>query len=262
MPRRRFSRRARRRPRRFHRKSRFTRRVLRAEISNAPIKKATFGQLLGNTLVQGDATSRELYIFTPWSSLTQGPGDFQFEGNVIAPKGLGIKGLIYNAAATECYVRFTYFWSRTVNSYASNGTTYQSTTTATTNPAAASVGLANPQIFDDVSVAVAKYVGSTYASRFDRTQVRVIKTKTIRHKPSGDTSNATPFKFFFKHPRRLLKWQNTGEQSLAAAPNYPMNGQYYLIIQTFGVGGASNIASTTLASFDMWCFTYWKDFSG
>lgn len=260
MPLRRSSRRPRRRRR--HRRSTFRRRVLSAEISNAPGKKATFAQYLGQGLQQGDATSRELVILSPWSSLTQGTSDGQFEGNVIAPKGLSFRGTLYNAAATEVLVRFAYFWSRSQQSMGVGGQIYASTTTATTNPAAVIAGNTNPQIFDDVGAAVNKYVGSTYGSRFDNTNIKLIKTHSIILKPGGDTAASKQFKFFFRHPRRLLKFQNIGEQSLAVAPNYPMNGNYYVIIQIFGAGGAANIASTVLASMDLWAFTHWKDFSG
>lgn len=258
---RRFGRRFRKRRRFGRRRSRFTRRVLRAELAVSSIKKSTFAEFTAQNMAQGDGTSRQLIIWSPFTSLVQGTGSFAFEGQTIYPRGLSIKGLLYNAGATvsnQVYVRFTYFWSRSQAAYP-NGVVFAHLTTAAASPAQVAPN-SNPQIFDDVTSAPnSQFVGTQFASRFDATNIKVIKSKTISFNPGGDINAVKPFKFFFRHPRRKLVFQNPGEQGLGTAPNYPLVGNYYLICQVFGQGGTSNISNTTICGMDMWAFTYFKD---
>lgn len=243
-----------------HRRSRFARRVTRAVVTSGTIKKATFAEFTAENLAQGDGSSRQLIIWTPWSSLVQGTGDFDFLGEAIFPRGLSIKGLLYFSAttATDVFVRFTYFWSRAQAAY-TNGAIFGHLTTSAASPTQAPPN-SNPQIFDDISnITTTPFVGSQFASRFDTTNIKVISTKTIHFNPGGNDAAVKPFKFFIKHPRRLLKFQNPGEQALTSAPNYPLVGNYYLICQVFGQGGTSNISNSTIVSMDMWAFTYFKN---
>lgn len=258
MPRfRRFSRK-RRRPRR-KRFSRFTRRVLRAELAASSIKKVNIANYVAETMPQGDGTGRIAIALTPWSEITQGTSISQFEGNEIYPKGVSIKGLLYNAAATtnEVILRFTYFWSHTQAAYGS-GVIFGSGTTAAANPAQ-TPPFANPSIFDSNANAWSPFVADNYSTRFDPTNIKIIKSKTFVCNPGGVNNWVKPFKIYFRHPRRKLVYRDIAESTLGTTPNYPKSGQYYIIIQIFGQGGTSNISATSLASMDMQVYNYWKD---
>lgn len=259
---RRFRRSFRRRRRFGKRRSRFTRRVLRAEISTSSPKRTQVAYYNAETMPQGDGTGRVAIVLTPWSSLTQGTEVSQFEGTAIYPSGVSIRGQLYNANATSSvvYVRFLYFWSRASASYGS-GTVWSSTTRANAGPTQVPP-FSNPTVFDVTSTEInawTPFVGDSFATRIDTTNVKVIKSHTVKCNLGGASDWVKEFKFFFRHPRRKLTFQNPGEGSLSTAPNYPINGNYYVMIQTFAQGGTSNISATSVASMDMTLYCHWKD---
>lgn len=256
-----------RRRRRFGkgRRSRFTKRVLRAEISTSSPKRVQVAYYNAETMPQGDGTGRVAIVLTPWSVLTQGTEVSQFEGTAIYPSGISIRGQLYNANATSSnvFVRFVYFWSRASAAYGT-GVVWSSTTRANAGPTQVPP-FSNPTVFDVPATGTGSinawtpYVGDSAVTRFDTTNVRIIKSHVVKCNPGGTQNWVKQFKFFFRHPRRKLTYQNPGEGSLATAPNYPINGNYYLMIQTFAQGGTSNISNTSVASMDATFYCHWKD---
>lgn len=242
------------------RKSRFTRKVLRAEVANADTKKITVSSLLAANVLSGDATTRVLTIFSPFTSLVQGTGVINFSGRSINPIGIQVRGAASTAAGGDYILRWTLFWSRSQAAYP-GGVVYGSTTRANAGPAQVPP-FANPRIFDSVLIAASSpYVGDSFATQFDNTNIKVLKTKTIRINPGGANTVVRPFKFFLRFDRRRLTFNDPAEQSLTVAPNFPMSGNYYLIRQAFPIGTA-NIASAALGVLDENIELYWKDISG
>jgi hypothetical protein len=247
------------------RRSRFVRRVNRAEIINAATKKATFAQLSAENLAQGDGTGRQLIIYSPLTNLSQGDGVFQFNGRSIHPTGIQVRGNVSIPEGgaqeyTNAFIRFTLFWSRSQADY-TNGQVFDSTTAASTGPTQVPP-FSNPRIFDSVTTVFAPYVADDFGTQFDNTNIKVLATRIINVNPGASLNGAHPFKFFMRFPKRRLTWNDPAEQSLATPPNFPKIGNYYFIIQAFGSAGAANIATTTVAILDLHGSVYWKDISG
>lgn len=247
--------------RRRTRKSGFTKRVLRAELSNASTKKKLFINYLGTNLNQGDGTTRDLIIFSPLTNLVQGDGVVNFTGRSIYPKGIQLRGAVSVPTTTSPMLRWTFFWSRSTADYGIGGTVFNSTTRAAAGPVQVPP-FANPRVFDSVTVAASPFVGDSFATQFDNTNIKIIKTWTKVYNSGGAATPSIPFKKFIRFPKRRITFQDPAEQSLTSAPNFPMNGNYYLILQAFGVTGASNISATTIATIDLNATLYWKDISG
>lgn len=242
------------------RKSRFTRKVLRAEIANADTKKITVSSLLAANVLSGDATTRVATLFTPFTNLVQGTGVINFSGRSINPIGLQIRGAASTAAGGDYILRWTLFWSRSQAAYP-GGTVYGSTTRSNAGPAQVPP-FANPRIFDSVLIAASSpFVGDSFATQFDNTNVKILQTKTIRINPGGANTVVRPFKFFLRFKHNKLTFNDPAEQSLTVAPNFPMTGNYYLMRQAFPIGVA-NISSTPLGVLDENIALYWKDISG
>lgn len=242
------------------RKSRFTRRVLRAEIANADTKKITVSSLLAANVLSGDATTRVATLFTPFTSLVQGTGVINFSGRSINPSGIQIRGAASTAAGGDYILRWTLFWSRSQAAYP-GGTVYGSTTRSNAGPAQVPP-FANPRIWDSVLIAASSpFVGDSFATQFDPTNVTVLKTKVIRVNPGGANTVVKPFKFFMRFKPNRLTFNDPAEQSLTVAPNFPKTGNYYLMRQAFPIGVA-NISSAVLGVLDESITLYWKDISG
>lgn len=239
------------------RRTRFQRRVLNAELKLGSTKKLLLYQNTANSLAQGDGTSRVLRIWTPWSYISQGTGDSNFAGNTIYPKGVSIKGLFYATTNEDVFVRYTYLWSRSSTAFTHQQ--FSSTTRAGLGPTQTQPYF-NPQLFDELAtVGYEPYVGLSYGSRFDTTQVKVIASKLIHLNAPGSGTPVKPYKVWFRHPRRKLKFQETAENPLNSFPNFPTYGNFYVVEQAFAQGGAANISSSTVVSQDIEIFVYWKD---
>ena len=242
------------------RRSKFVKRVHRAEIINAPTKKATFISAVGNNVVSGDGTSRTLIAYTPLSDLVQGDAVSNFTGRSIYPTMLAIRGNFAVTAARNysiVTIRWTLFWSRS-QAYYTGGQVFGNTTRSNLAPAQTAPN-ANPRIFDSVTAAYSPFVSDSFGTQYDNTNIRVIKTKTKVFNAGGAAIGAIPFKFVMRFPRRKLTWQNPAEQSLTTPPNLPLTGNYYLIQQAFGDNGTGNIATTVLGTMDIHANIYWKD---
>lgn len=251
------------RRKRFTRKSRFTKRVLRAELSNASTKKVAFAAFDGATLVQGDATGRVAQIYSPLTQIVQGTTEGQFEGNTIWPSHIRLRFSITDAAsaASTFAIRFIWFWSRSQADYGINGTQFTSGTRAALVPTQTPPN-ANPRVFDSLTSAWSPFTGDDWGTYIDNTNVRVLKAKTIHFNTGGAVNGAHFYTLTFRFPRRKITFQNPGEGSLGTAPNYPLIGNYYLMRQVFANGGAANIATTTIGTMDGTYRVYWKDISG
>ncbi len=251
------------RPRRSRyrkRKSRFTRAVQRAELKNSSTKKIVYATQSGATLAQGDGTSRIVYIHTPVSNIVQGTGKTDFIEDTISNVFVRIRAAIStnlaNAEFNQIFIRFVSFWSPARQSFLAGPITFGNTTTTSTNPTAASP-LANPYIFD-VSSGVARFVGASYATPFDTTNIRIIATRTFNINPGG-AANGMIIKKFTLPIAKKIRFQDNGESPLTSTPNYPRNGQYYIMYQVFGVTGTGNVANTTIANMDATYTLYFKD---
>lgn len=263
---RRFSRFRKRRSRYRHRKSRFTRRVQRAEVTNSAVKKALFTQFTGSNLAQGDATGRELIIWSPLTNLIQGTGVQNFIGRSIWPRGIQLRGSFTVPAAVEfqnAFARFTFFWSRSQADYFNGlaGGLFNSTTRAAAGPTQVPP-FANPRIFDDTTFAYTPFVGTHFGTQFDNTNIKVLSTRTIAINSISTPNGVKLFKLWFRFPKRSITWNDPAESPLTSAPNFPLTGNYYIILQIFSSGGTGNISSTTQVIMDITGHIYWKDISG
>jgi len=239
---------------------------MRAEVTNAAVKKEVFSQQTGENLAQGDGTGRQLIIWSPLTNLTQGDGVGDFNGRSIHPRGIQLKGSfgVPTGGAqeyTDVYARWTLFWSRSQADYGVGGTVLTSSTTAAAAPVQVPP-FANPRIFDAITFVYSPYVGDTFGSQFDTTNIKVLATKTIHINPGATLNGVKLFKIFMRFPKRRLTWNDPGEQGLTTAPNFPLNGNYYLILQVFGPPGTGNVSATTIAIMDLEAHVYWKDVSG
>lgn len=217
-------------------------------------------QQLGDSLAQGDGTSRTLGIMNLTSNLIQGDENDQFQGNSVWLKGVGIKFNISPNADPGfggLSVRWTLFFSRTnATNMLGSGAVYASTTTSSANPTQASP-FANPRIFETVATP-SMFVGDSYATHFDRTNIKVIKTKMFKINNGGSGINANCKKFFFPI-HRIFHYQNPDNTTLTSAPNHGRFGSYYLIYEVFQEAGTANISNAVLGTMDWEVRLYFRD---
>lgn len=212
-------------------------------------------------MAQGDATGRQLVIWSPLSGLTQGSGTGQFEGNSIYPRGISIRAnFSVSTSFDSLLVRFIFFWSRSVAAYGT-GQIFNSTTRANAGPVQVPP-FANPRIFNGLTSLWTPYVGDNWSTPFDVTNAKIIKVKSKLINKQSTNDGVTPVAIYFRFPKRRLVWQDPAEGSLSVAPNYPLIGNYYVAMQVFQNTGAANIASATVAVMDITGYTYFKDPSG
>ncbi|QDJ95274.1 capsid protein [Capybara virus 34_cap3_7672] len=256
----RFRRSFRRRPRYRKRKSRFVRAVQRAELKNSSSKKIVYATESGVSLAQGDGVSRTLLIQTPVSNIVQGTGKQNFVEDTISNVFVRVRAAIStnttNAQFNQVFVRWTVFWSPSRASYLAAGSLFGNTTTSSANPAQV-VPFANPTIFD-VASGSGLFVGTSFATPFDTTNIRIIATRTFSIN-SGGAANGMIIKKFTLPIAKKIRFQDNGESPLTVTPNFPRNGQYYIIRQIFGNTGTSNIANTAIANIDATYTLYFKD---
>lgn len=187
-------------------------------------------------LNQGDGTQPIVYIRNLPSNLVQGDEDDQFHGNQIFLKGLGIRMAAAAASAAlapfaNAYVRYTLLFSRTnASNMTGAGGEYNSTTTTNTNPTQVAP-LANPRLFDSTTAPL-MFTGVGYETFFDRTNIKVLKSKLIQINPGGAGNGMTLKKMYFKI-NKPFQYQNPDNSPLTTAPNHGKYGSYYLITQVF-----------------------------
>ena len=261
MPRRRsFGKRRRFRSKYRRRKSRFVRAVARAEVANSSKKKFTYAAQVGESLVQGDGTSRVLTIQTPVSNIVQGTGKVNFIEDTVSNVYVRVRGTISTSTTNyqygQLFVRWLVFWSPSRASYLSTGQVFGNTTRANAGPTQTSP-LANPAIFD-ITTNSNPYVGSSFATPLDTTNIRVIASKTISVNPGGAANGVVIFKFKLPIAKKI-RFQDTQESALTSTPNFPRNGNYYLMYQVFGPTGTGNIASTVLGVMDSYYTIYFSE---
>lgn len=237
---------------------RFAKRI--ARIGSEP-KKIEIVSNLANVLRQGDGTSREVVIMNLPSNLIQGTGEANFIGNHVWLKGVGIK---FNATISVefsmFYIRWILFTSRAnAIGMTGAGAVYNSTTDDDTQPAqTANTQFRNPRIFDSAAANPAPFVGISYATQLDRTNIHVIRTKTIQVNQGGSGSANRLVKFFMPI-KRGFQFQNPDDSALTAAPNHGKYGSIYLAYQVFADAGAANIAVTQLGIMDLNIDLYFRD---
>ena len=261
MPRRRsFGKRRFRRSKYRKRPSRFARAVRRAEVTNSSKKKFSYAAQVGENLVQGDGTSRTLVIQTPVSNIVQGTGKVNFIEDTISNVYVRVRAIISldttNAEFDSLWVRWTVFWSPERASYLSTGQVFGNTTRSNAGPTQTSP-LANPRIFD-ITTNSNPFVGSSFATPFDTTNIKIIATKLVHVNPGGAAHGPRVLKFKLPIAKKI-RFQDTQESALTSTPNFPRNGNYYIMYQTFGPCGTANVASTTLAQMDSYYTLYFSD---
>jgi len=260
MPLRRSFGKRRRRSKYRRRKSRFVRAVARAEVANSSKKKFTYAAQVGENLVQGDGTSRTLVIQTPVSNLVQGTGKVNFIEDTISNVYVRVRAIITtdttNYQYGQLFIRWVVFWSPQRASYLTTGQVFGNTTRSNAGPTQTSP-LANPNIFD-ITTNSNPFVGSSFATPFDTTNIRIIATKVISVNPGGAANGVRIVKFKLPIAKKV-RYQDTQESPLTSTPNFPRNGNYYLMYQTFGPAGTANVANTILGQMDTYYTLYFSE---
>lgn len=237
------------RKRRFGKRRSFTKRVRRVIRRTAEPKKVYVTLGTSQTFNEGDGTSRVCYILNPCSLLAQGNQANQFIGRDVFVKGISFRGQMCLSGETTayagCLVRITVFHSRENSGSAMVGPTfvqYNSTTTFNTNPTQTSPN-SNPKPF--AITGGTGFTGLGWVIPFDRSNVKVIASRTIVVNPgadnqagSGITSIPTPFKFFFRINRNMHMIDP--DNSVTSGQLGFKNGAYYVIVQAI-----SNTNDTT-----------------
>jgi len=239
--------------------ARFAKRVATA---GAEPKRFEVTTQLGANVTQGDGTSRVVQIMNLPSNLVQGTTEGTFTGNTVWLKGVSVRfnlSIPSTPGFTALAIRWFLIKSRAnaINMLGS-GATYGNTTTDQTNPTQGpNAQFTNPRIFD-VAGSVASFVGESYATQFDRTNTRVIKTKTYRINAGGAGQAPSLHKFFFRIGR-THQYSNPDALPLTVAPNHGKYGSYYLCYQIFGQTGTANISSTVVGTMDYKVELYFRD---
>jgi len=252
---RRFGRR-RRGPRSFKRLARAVAR------SGSEPKKMLIAQSGGNNLAVGDATSRVLTIMNIPSNLVQGTQNDQFLGNSVYLRGVGVKFHIFTTTA-DITIRWVLFKARQ-NAVAmlGAGAVYSSTTTTNTGPTqTANTDFRNPPIFDEGTGggAYLPFVGQGVLSRFDTTNIKVLKVKTYKLHHGKDTDNSHIMKKFFLPIKREFHFIDPENTGLTSSPNHGKYGSYYLTFQAFNASGSGSISSTAIGVIDYRVDLYFRD---
>lgn len=210
--------------------------------------------------MQGDGTSRTLVIQSPVSNLVQGTGKVNFIEDTIQNVYVRVRAAIStdttNAQFNDLWIRWTVFWSPERASYLAQGQVFGNTTRSNAGPTQTSP-LANPRIFD-ITTNSNPFVGSSYATPFDTTNIRIIATKMV-HINGGGAANGTRVLKFKLPIAKKIRFQDTAEAPLTATPNYPKNGNYYIIYQVFGPAGTANVSNLTRAQIDSVYTIYFSD---
>lgn len=250
----------RRRSRRGGRRSfkRFARAITRA---GSEPKKIELVSEVGTNLAQGDGVSRVLGILNLPSNLVQGDTESDFSGNSVWLKGVGVKfnaSIPANPGFQKFFLRWTLFFSRSnAAGMTGTGALYANDTESDAGPIQVSP-FVNPRIFDTTDADPAPYVGLSYATQFDRTNIKVLKSKVFPIN-AGGASNGMNLKKFFFPIKRVHQYQNPDNSAMTTTPNHGRFGSYYLIYQVFGPTGAANIANTVLGTMDWHVELYFRD---
>lgn len=224
-------------------------------------KKLVLYDNVGDNLVSGDATSRSLVIMNPPSNLIQGDTKNNFQGDTVFLKALSIRfaaSVTSSPGFVSFYIRWTMFRSRSnAQNMLGSGNVYASGTTDTAVPVQVSP-LANPRIFDDSTTVPSKFVGRSFATPFDTTNVRIMKTKTFKINAGGAGQGPTVKKFMFRI-NKTHRYLDPFEAPLTTAPNHGKYGSVYLMYQVFALTGPGNIASTVVGTMDSRVTLHFRD---
>lgn len=235
-----------RRSRRRRRVGRIPRRAMRPESKNIIIDDG-----LGNNLVPGDGTSRTLVIQNLPSNLVQGTGESNFLGNSVVLKGVAVRFLASVDATpgfNSFYLRYFLFRSRAnASNMLGSGAVYTSATTDSTAPTNASP-LANPRIFNE-NTTPGRFVGISYGTPFDRTNMKLLRSKLFKINAGGAGTGPTAHKFYWRIGK-THQFQNPEDAPLTVAPNHGKYGSYYLAYQVYSLAGTDNISATSVGLLD------------
>lgn len=230
-----------------------------AELRNSETKYHDIGGgVQAVSLRVGDGTTPELRVFNPASLIAQGVQKDEFIGNRIWIKGVRLRFSVETAAANDFgmpLIRFIWFFSRSNASLGTSGSLFNSTTTVATNPAQTAPAQ-NPVIFDTTA---SFWTGTSPATPFDTTNIKILKVKTMQLNPGGGARATQLYKLWFP----LLKnhtYLDPQESSLATPPNHGKYGSYYLAWQVFQSGTAAEaISNTVIAEATYHMRIYFKD---
>jgi len=255
------------RKRRFRsRRGSFKRAVKRVILRTAEPKQAITSAVLAQGLVQGDGTSRIVYVMCPIQVPGQGIQDDQFIGNKFYVKGISFRGQVGTSGEDTTFqgalIRITLVWSKKQNSALSTGwNTFGSTTTRTTNPTATAPS-ENPTFFESPNL-TGQFTGNGWVDPFDITTVKVISSKTIIVNPGvenqaegGVVSCPTPFSFYY----RLNKWlqiEDPTHGDFATAQFRFKYGTYYLVMQV--IANTNDVSNTPVAEMDYKVKVHFRD---
>lgn len=218
----------RRRPRRF---TRVVRRIVRTTLEP---KRLVISDATVN-FSEADINGSILNIKNITSNVIQGTEDDQVAGNRYFVDSVSIRGQAENLSNyVRVYIRYTLVFSRTnAGAMTGNGATYSVNTTSTTNPTQ-TTPLLNPVLFRSASSGVA-YPGIGFLYPFDTTNLKVLKSRTVKINPGGNISAIGHWALNFKI-KRIFQMTDPTQTGLTSAPNHGKYGSYYLIRQTIQSG--------------------------
>lgn len=241
-------------------KKRFARKVRSVILRTTEPKRLDISTQLGIDQQQGDSTSRVVNVKNLSSNLTQGVQRDQFIGDKVYLKGIAIRGQasvdVGNGGFQGYYIRWTIVWSRFMaNGMTGNGATYNSTTTATVQPAQTNPQT-NPHFFEGTGAQI--YVGEGFALPFDNTACKVIASKTLKVNAGGNGYGCNKFKFFLPI-RANFQYLDPNEGDLSTAPNAGRYGNYYLVTQVIMQASPAGYADNNIGLRDERITIYFKD---
>jgi len=243
---------------RFRKRGGFKRAVRRVIFRTKEAKKYDDAIVSGFAIAEGDGTSRVTYVTCPAFGLAQGDESDMFDGNKFWLKGYSIRGQVGTSGDVTnrqgCWIRISLVWSREQNPQVLFGgwNAYNSTTTSATNPTATSPNV-NPRFFEGTTV-TEQFVGNGWQLPFDRTNCKVITSKTIVVNPGAENQAGegiialpTPFKFFFP-VNKAHQVRDPAEGDLSNVALTFKHGAYYLVMQA--LSNTNDVTAQTIAEMD------------
>lgn len=239
---------------------RFVRRIRRAELRNAETKKLDI--FTGTaSFTNGDGIQSVVVIQNIPSNLTQGVQSDQFIGNKVFLRGVRIMGQFSCTGAGTAnsdvgyLVRYTLVWSRfNAANMTGAGGVYNSTTTALVQPAQVAP-LSNPPLFE--TTGNVSWTGLFNVYPFDRTNVKVIKSVTIRVNFGGSDTAIKKINLWFPINKNF-QFGDPLEGDLSTAPNHGKYGSFYLVRQTKGLL-STDLSTTEYGTGEYRTVLYFKD---